>query len=142
MYFFLFSKIRSSVKYILILFILITISLNLFLRDKIIKKNLIENRKEYSGLKKVKIIREDIENILTRVENNVIFPPKYFRNYSKPLPFEFYAIDYRNENKILPRSLSLNEYEKLMSLVEIIVTILSKNDMEFFIGYGTELGNY
>ena len=142
MSFFFLAKLRSICQCILILSILITISLNLFLRDIIINNNFIESQKEYSGLIKVKAILEDIENIPKRVENNVIIPPKYFRNYSKPLPFEFYSIDYRSENKILPRSLSLNEYEKIMSLVEIIVTILSKNDMEFFIGYGTELGNY
>jgi hypothetical protein len=142
MYFFLFPKLRSSAKYVLILIVVITISLNLFLRDKIIKNTFIENQNEYSGLKNIKIIREDIKNIPTSVEKNFIIPPKYFRNYSKLLPFEFYSIDYRKENKMLQRGLSLNEYENLMSLVEIIVTILSRNDMEFFIGYGTQLGNY
>jgi len=71
---------------------------------------------------------------------NPIVPPKYFRSRSMILPFELYSTTNRKENKILPRGLKLNEYEKIMSLVEILVKILAKNNMEYFIGYGTQLG--
>ena len=136
-----FSKIKSNIKFILIMMVLITVSLNLFFRDKVIKDDFIKNWIEYTNIS-VEIISDGKKNIQTNLRNNLIIPPKYFRNYSKPLPFEFYSIDYRKENKMLPRGLNLNEYEKIMSLVEIIASILSKNDMEFFIGYGTQLGNY
>jgi hypothetical protein len=136
-----FSKIKSNIKFILILMVLITVSLNLFFRGKVIKNNLIKNGIEHTKIS-VEIISDDNKNITTNLRSNLIIPPKYFRNYSKPLSFELYSIDYRRENKMLPRGLSLNEYEKLMTLIEIIASILSKNNMEFFIGYGTQLGNY
>ena len=135
-----FPKIKSNIKFILIMMVLVTVSLNLFFQDKIIKDNFIKNGIEYTNIL-VKIVSDDNKNILTNLRSNLIIPPKYFRNYSKPLSFELYSIDYRKENKMLPRGLSLNEYEKLMNLTEIIASILSKNNMEFFIGYGTQLGN-
>ena len=82
-----------------------------------------------------------INEIQTK-NNNLIIAPKYVRNYSQFLPFELYSIDNRKENELLPRGLSLNEYGQLMNLIEIVAKILSKNNMEYFIGYGTQLGNY
>jgi hypothetical protein len=137
----IFSK-KKNIRFLIITIIFFAASSYLFLLGNFERKT----KDKWKVIHKIadEDNRDNTKNVNLNIKqinyNNPIVPPKYLKNRSMILPFEFYSTKNRKENEILPRGLNLNEYEKIMSLVEILVKILTKNNMEYFIGYGTQLG--